>query len=42
MKAYNFGIDQITTHRHVSPKRKNDVDVRAEKKIKDLIVELMK
>lgn len=42
MKAYNFGIDQITTHRHVSPNRKNDVDVRAEKKIKDLIVELLK
>jgi N-acetyl-anhydromuramyl-L-alanine amidase AmpD len=42
MKAYNFGIDQITTHRHVSPNRKNDVDVRAEKKIKELIIELMK
>jgi AmpD protein len=42
MKAYNFGIDQITTHRHVSPNRKNDVDVRAEKKIKDFILELIK
>jgi AmpD protein len=42
MKAYNFGVDQITTHRHVSPNRKNDVDVRAEKKIKEFIIELMK
>jgi N-acetyl-anhydromuramyl-L-alanine amidase AmpD len=42
MKAYNFGIDQITTHRHVSPNRKNDVDVRAEKKIKEMIAELLR
>jgi len=42
MKAYNFGIDRITTHRHVSPNRKNDVDARAEKRIKDRIVELLK
>ena len=42
MKAYKFGIDSITTHRHVSPSRKNDVDSRAEKKIKDKILELLK
>jgi len=42
MKAYNFGIDQITTHRHVAPNRKNDVDVRAEKKIKEMIAELLR
>jgi len=42
MKAYNFGIDQITTHRHVSPNRKNDVDTRAEKKIKEMIAELLR
>jgi len=42
MKAYNFGIDRITTHRHVSPNRKNDVDARAEKRIKDRIVEMLK
>jgi N-acetyl-anhydromuramyl-L-alanine amidase AmpD len=42
MKAYNFGIDRITTHRHVSPNRKNDVDQRAEKRIKDKIVEMLK
>jgi len=42
MKAYNFGIDSITTHRHVSAGRKIDVDARAEKKIKDKILELLK
>jgi N-acetyl-anhydromuramyl-L-alanine amidase AmpD len=42
MKAYNFGLDQITTHRAISPNRKNDVDQRAEKRIKDKIIELLK
>jgi N-acetyl-anhydromuramyl-L-alanine amidase AmpD len=42
MKAYGFGLDAITTHRHVSPTRKNDVDIRAEKRIKDKIIELIK
>jgi N-acetyl-anhydromuramyl-L-alanine amidase AmpD len=41
MKAYGFGLDAITTHRHVSPNRKNDVDSRAEKRIKDKIIELI-
>jgi N-acetyl-anhydromuramyl-L-alanine amidase AmpD len=41
MKSYGFGIDAITTHRHVSPNRKNDVDTRAEKKIKDEISKLI-
>jgi N-acetyl-anhydromuramyl-L-alanine amidase AmpD len=41
MKLYNFGIDMITTHRHVSPGRKNDVDVRSEKAIKDEINRLI-
>ena len=42
MKSYGFGLDAITTHRHVSPNRKNDVDQRAEKRIKDKIIELIK
>jgi N-acetyl-anhydromuramyl-L-alanine amidase AmpD len=42
MKSYGFGLDAITTHRHVSPTRKNDVDSRAEKRIKDKIVDLLK
>jgi N-acetyl-anhydromuramyl-L-alanine amidase AmpD len=42
MKSYGFGLDDITTHRHVSPNRKNDVDHRAEKRIKDKILELLK
>ena len=41
MEAHGFGIDRITTHRHVSPGRKNDVDVRAANaiicRIKDLL-----
>lgn len=41
MKAYNFGIDQITTHRAISPNRKNDVDSRAEKAIKSRILEMI-
>ena len=41
MKAYNFGIDQITTHREVSPSRKTDVDIRAEKAIKERILAVM-
>jgi AmpD protein len=42
MKAYGFGLDSITTHRAISPNRKNDVDSRAEKRIKDKIIELIK
>lgn len=41
MSIWNFGIEQITTHREVSPGRKNDVDVRAEKAIKNRIKELL-
>jgi N-acetylmuramoyl-L-alanine amidase len=41
MKLYGFGLDMITTHRHVSPNRKNDVDVRAERKIKETIAKLL-
>jgi N-acetyl-anhydromuramyl-L-alanine amidase AmpD len=37
MRAYNFGIDRITTHRHVAPNRKTDVDTRAERRILDEI-----
>jgi N-acetyl-anhydromuramyl-L-alanine amidase AmpD len=40
MKSYGFGLDAITTHRAISPNRKNDVDSRAEKRIKDKIIEL--
>jgi AmpD protein len=42
MKSYNFGLDMITTHREIAPNRKNDVDSRAEKRIKDKIIELIK
>ena len=35
-------LSTITTHRHISPGRKNDVDERAEKLIKDRIKELLK
>jgi N-acetyl-anhydromuramyl-L-alanine amidase AmpD len=42
MKSYNFGLDSITTHRAISPTRKNDVDQRAEKRIKDKIIDLLK
>jgi N-acetyl-anhydromuramyl-L-alanine amidase AmpD len=35
-------LDQITTHREIAPNRKNDVDARAEKRIKDKIIELLK
>jgi N-acetylmuramoyl-L-alanine amidase len=41
MKLHNISIDWITTHRAVSPNRKNDVDARAElaiiMRIKELI-----
>jgi N-acetyl-anhydromuramyl-L-alanine amidase AmpD len=42
MKSYGFGLDSITTHREIAPNRKNDVDHRAEKRIKDKILELLK
>ena len=29
MKKHGFGLNEITTHREVSPNRKNDVDIRA-------------
>lgn len=41
MKLYNFNIDSITTHREIAPKRKNDVDKRAEENIKNKIKELI-
>lgn len=41
MKLYGFGIDMITTHREVSPGRKTDIDVRAEKAIKKEINRLI-
>jgi AmpD protein len=41
MRQYNFGLDMITTHREVSPGRKNDVDVRAERAIKNRIAQLL-
>lgn len=34
MKLWGFGLDDITTHKEVSPGRKNDVDIRAEESIK--------
>jgi N-acetyl-anhydromuramyl-L-alanine amidase AmpD len=41
MKLYNFGIDRITTHREICPGRKADVDPRAEKAVKEKILELL-
>lgn len=41
MSIWDFDLEQITTHREVSPGRKNDVDFRAEKRIKNKIKELL-
>jgi len=41
MNQYGFGLDMITTHREISPGRKNDVDIRAEKAIKEKIKEFL-
>ena len=41
MKLWGFGIEWITSHRVVSPGRKNDVSVEAEKQIKDCIIKLL-
>ena len=41
MKYWGFGIDMITTHREISPNRKSDVSVSAEKQIKDKINEIL-
>ena len=39
MELWNINIDWITTHREISPGRKNDVDTRAEQKIKERILQ---
>jgi N-acetyl-anhydromuramoyl-L-alanine amidase len=39
MALWNISIDWVTTHREISPGRKNDVDTRAEKKIKEKILQ---
>ena len=41
MKLWGFGIDWITTHREISPNRKNDVSIEAEKQIKDKIKSIL-
>ena len=41
MKLYGFGLDKVTTHREVSPGRKNDVSIEAETQIKNKIQELL-
>lgn len=41
MKLYGFGLDMVTTHRVISPGRKNDVDVRAERTIRERIGEMV-
>jgi N-acetyl-anhydromuramyl-L-alanine amidase AmpD len=38
MMQYNFGIDNIVTHREVSNGRKTDVDARAKKEIINYII----
>lgn len=41
MKTWGFGIDMITTHREVSPNRKTDVSVEAERQIKERIIKIL-
>lgn len=41
MRKWGFGLDWITTHRRISPRRKTDVDVRAEERILNRIKELL-
>jgi N-acetyl-anhydromuramyl-L-alanine amidase AmpD len=41
MELYGFGLEMVTTHREISPGRKNDIDVRSEKAIKDRIIKLI-
>lgn len=40
MKSLNINFDNITTHRDISPGRKSDVSIQAEKAIKDKILYL--
>lgn len=42
MKLHNIPLENITTHRAVSPNRKNDVDIRAEKAIIEEIKRILK
>ena len=35
--GWSKDLSTVTTHREVSPGRKDDVDIRAEKKIKDAL-----
>ena len=37
MKLHNFSLDMVTTHRVISPNRKNDIDIRAERAIREAI-----
>lgn len=41
MRLHGFGLDMITTHREIAPRRKNDVDSRAEQAIKTRIAQLL-
>jgi N-acetyl-anhydromuramoyl-L-alanine amidase len=41
MRLHGFGLDMITTHREIAPRRKNDVDLRAEQAIKARISQLL-
>ena len=40
MRSLNINFDNITTHREISPGRKSDVSIQAEKVIKDKILYL--
>ena len=40
MRSLNINFDNITTHREISPGRKSDVSIQAEKAIKDKILYL--
>lgn len=41
MRKYNIGLENVTTHRAISPGRKTDVDQRSEKSIKDEITKII-
>lgn len=41
MKLHNISIEWVTSHRVVSPVRKNDVSIEAEKQIKESIIKIL-
>ena len=41
MKKHNFKLDMVTTHREISPGRKNDISEKAEQEIRTRIKQLL-